>query len=131
MNAYLRRGAIAIALLSSVGFAAAQIGTKSDPMKSGGPASTMTNPGAKLQLSAAQKTAIYKAVNPSKAGIKAPANLRASVGAQVPASVELHALPSSAIAAAPAASPFKYTVAQNQVLLVDPSSNRVVDVIRQ
>jgi Protein of unknown function (DUF1236) len=132
MNAYLRRGAIVIALLGSTGFAVAQSTMKSDSMKSGSMStSTMARPGASLQLSATQKTAIYKAINPSKAGIKAPASLQASVGAQVPASVRLHALPSRAIAAAPAVRSFKYTVARNDVLLVDPSNLRVVEVIRQ
>jgi len=134
MNAYLRRGTIVIALLGTVGFAVAQTGTKADSMKpkSGGASmSTIAKPGAKLQLSAAQKTAIYKAINPSKAKIKAPASLRASVGAQVPASVQLQTLPSNAIAAAPAARSFRYTVAQNQALLVDPATKRVVEVIRQ
>ena len=53
-----------------------------------------------------------------------------SVGAQVPPSIELYALPIAALSQAPEARALKYTLVQNQVVLVDPANMRVVDVIR-
>jgi hypothetical protein len=53
----------------------------------------------------------------------------ATVGGQVPPATELYFLPDNAIAAAPEAKAIKYTVAKNRVVLVDPTTMRVVDVI--
>jgi uncharacterized protein DUF1236 len=48
----------------------------------------------------------------------------------VPPSIELYALPIAAVSQAPKARALKYTLVQNQVVLVDPTNMRVVDVIR-
>jgi hypothetical protein len=50
-----------------------------------------------------------------------------NAGAQVPPATELYFLPDRALATAPKAT--KYTVAQNRVVLVDPTTMRVVEVI--
>jgi hypothetical protein len=39
-------------------------------------------------------------------------------------------LPEGALAEAPAARPYRYTMVANQVVLVDPASMRVVEVIK-
>ena len=83
----------------------------------------------KAQLSAAQKTAIYNAVSRDKSKVVAPGNFRASIGAPVPPSIELYALPSEAVANAQAASSYRYTMVNNQVVLVDPLTMQVVDII--
>jgi hypothetical protein len=88
-----------------------------------------TNPATKLELTPAQRTAIFNAVRRSDKKITAPAELKPSVGAEAPASMELHVLPDQALLEAPAAKAFKYTMVQNQVVLVDPTNMRVVDVI--
>ena len=54
-----------------------------------------------------------------------------AIGAQVPPVTELYFLPDNALATAPEAKGVKYTAAQNRVVLVDPTTMRVVDVIRQ
>jgi len=135
MKAHLRYGVIAFALLGSVGAGIAQTKTPGmgDPMapsgmSSGGGSSLQSQP---LQLTAPQKTAIFKAVNQERAKITPPPNFQAAVGAPVPASAELYPLPDAALAQAPAAKPYKYTFAQNQVVLIDPTTMRVVEVIRQ
>jgi hypothetical protein len=51
------------------------------------------------------------------------------VGAQVPPSTELSVLPNEALAHAPNAKNLRYTVVQNQVVLVDPTTLRVVEII--
>jgi len=115
MKTLVRNSVAAIALLAGVSLAAAQ--------------STMLE--TSIQLSAAQKSAIYQSVSKQKIGAAPSGNLRVSVGAQLPASVELHALPSATVAEIPAVRSFKYTLVQNQVVLVDPDSRMVIEIIRQ
>jgi hypothetical protein len=43
--------------------------------------------------------------------------------------IVLHTLPDDMLAANPAAAFYAYTVVQNQVVLVDPTKMRVIDVI--
>jgi len=134
MTNAVRLGTLALAVLGTVGVAIAQA---PNPAPRGAPGSPGLNQGAntgeKVQLSAAQKTAIFIAVSKDKSKVASPppANFRASIGAQVPASIELYALPPDALASAQAASNLRYTMANNEVVLVDPLNLRVVDIIRQ
>jgi hypothetical protein len=43
---------------------------------------------------------------------------------------ELYGLPDAIAADAPSAKFYRYTIAQNQVVIVDPTNMRVIDVIR-
>jgi hypothetical protein len=88
-------------------------------------------PAAELHLTPEQRLAIFNAVRPGDGRVKAPGNVPVTVGAQVPPATELYFLPDSALATAPEAKSIKYTVAQNRVVLVDPTMMRVVDVIPQ
>ena len=132
MTNNLRLGTMALAILGTVGVAFAQAPSTTP---GGAPGAPGLNQGAsqnqKVQLSAAQKTAIYNAVRKDKSKSAAPANFQASIGARVPASIELYALPPDAVANAQAASSFRYTMVNNQVVLVDPLTMQVVDIIRQ
>jgi len=125
MTTSIRYAAFAVALLASAGIAAAQTAPASPPPKAG--ANQMDS----VQLSAQQKTQIFQTVTKEKVKSPPPANLQLSVGSQVPASVELYPLPANVVSAVPAAKQYKYTVAQNQVVLVDPATMRIVDVIKQ
>jgi hypothetical protein len=80
-------------------------------------------------LTAAQKTAIFRSVIIDKSRSGATENLNVAVGEPVP-TVELHPLPPNALAQAPAARQYRYTVLADQVVLVDPRTLRVVDVIK-
>jgi hypothetical protein len=60
-----------------------------------------------------------------------PANFQATVGGPVPPSIELYILPSNAASQAPDLKSLRYTMVQNQIVLVDPTTMRVVDIIRQ
>ena len=80
-------------------------------------------------LTAAQKAAIFSAVMLDKSKSKANENLEVTVGEPVP-TVELYQLPADALAHAPIARPYRYTVLADQVVLVDPATMRVVDVIK-
>jgi len=122
----LRYGAIALALASSVHGAAAQF-----PGGVGDAESKAMSTPSQLRLSPAQRTAVLNAVLQESGKVKAPPNLQASVGGQVPPSIELYTQPSGAMAQTPELRSLKYTMSQNQVLLVDPTTMRVIDIIRQ
>ena len=129
MKNRLRYGVIALAFGSGIGLAAAQVnspGAAGETTQSG----AMSQP-SQLKLSPAQRTAILNAVVQNSAKITAPPNFQASVGGPVPPSIELYALPSGAVAQSPELRSLKYTMAQNQVVLVDPTTMRVIDIIRQ
>ena len=86
-----------------------------------------------LALTPTQRTAILNAVRQdgAKPGTTMPPDLPVSVGMQLPASIALKILPDAALAQVPAAKTVQYTVIKNQVVLVDPTNMRVVDIINQ
>jgi hypothetical protein len=81
------------------------------------------------ELTAAQKTAIFRSVILDKSRSGSTENLDVAVGQPVP-TVDLHPLPPDALAQAPAARQYRYTLLADQVVLVDPRTLRVVDVIK-
>jgi len=118
MKSGLPLGSIVLMLLGGIVLAMAQTAN-----------TTVT--GAALDLTPQQRTAIYQAVTREKLRTPPPAGLPVTVGAQIPPATELYTLPDGILADAPSTKFFKYTVAQNQVVIVDPTNLRVVDVIRQ
>jgi hypothetical protein len=97
-----------------------------------GPLSLGSDPSPPLQapaLTAAQKVTIFNAVMLDKSKGKANEIIDVTVGEPVPI-VELYQLPADALAEAPTARPYRYIVLADQVVLVDPATMRVVDVIR-
>ncbi len=125
-------GMIGLMLVVLVGQAAAQVGANpgNEPVTVD-PRRGVTAPAAQLQLTPEQKAAIFNAVRPAERKVKPSENVPLAVGAQVPPATELYFLPDAALATAPEAKGVKYTVAQNRVVLVDPTMMRVVDVIPQ
>jgi hypothetical protein len=113
-------GTIVVALVCGIGAVAAQLGP---------PSQSQTTNRAPIQLNATQRAAIVTAVRDTK--IPPPGHsFSLDVGARVPPSIELYALPVAALSQAPEAWDLRYTMVQNQVVLVDPANMRVVDVIR-
>jgi hypothetical protein len=92
---------------------------------------TITEPSTALHLTAQQRTEIYQAVAKNKLRTPPPANTPVTVGAQIPPVTELYALPESVTADVPSAKFYRYTVAENRVLIVDPTTLKVIDVINQ
>jgi hypothetical protein len=90
-----------------------------------------TSPSAQIRLTSAQKTAILDAVRQENKQIAPGTNFVVSVGGAVPPQLELYILPDRALSTVPDAKSMKYTVVQNQIVLVDPTTMRVVDVIPQ
>ena len=120
MKGRLFCGTMLLALVCGISGGAAQVGA---------PGQSPPAIPAEIQLDAAQRAAIATAVRDTK--IPPPNNsFSLSVGASVPRSIELYALPIAALSQAPEVRNLKYTMVQNQVVLVDPLQMRVVDVIR-
>jgi hypothetical protein len=123
----LRHGAIMLVLLGSIGAAEAQLA----PITPTTPGAVI-DPKAGLQLSPQQRSMIFQSVSREKDKVKLPpGEINASVGAELPASLELYTVPDAVAAEIPNAKLYKYTVVNGQVVLVDPTSMKVVEVIRQ
>jgi Protein of unknown function (DUF1236) len=129
MKHCLRFGALVLSLALGVDLAAAQTRAPDGLPPTVG-AVTPANP-AQLQLTPAQKTAILNAVREKSANVRpSPTGFPVAVGEMVPPSIELYLLPDNALAEVPEAKAVKYTVVQNQVVLVDPTTMRIIDVLR-
>lgn len=118
---------IAALALVLAGSAMAQTEPLPLPPKTGGVGSVVQSQD--VQLTPTQKTAILQAVKRDNRKIAAPSGVPARVGAELPPSLELYALPDSALAEIPAAKQFKYTSVENRIVLVDPTTMRVVDIL--
>ena len=79
-------------------------------------------------LSDAQRRAIYQGIK--KDGPAAP-DTTATLGAHVPATVELKPLPSEVTGPIPATKDYRYATTQTKVLLVNPLNRVVVEVLAQ
>ena len=126
---YVRSGMIGVALVALAGQAAGQLAVPGSEPPGVDARRGVIAPAAQLQLTPEQKAVIYDTVRPAEGKVKAPGNVPATVGADVPPATELYFLPDGALASAPEAKGIKYTVAQNRVVLVDPTTMRVVEVI--
>src|SRR5579862_9160524 len=82
----------------------------------------------KLELTAAQRSAIYAAVSKDRSKTS-PQRFPAVIGADVPPMINLYALPDDVVAGIPAAKLYECTMVEGKVVLVDPTSMRVVDTI--
>jgi hypothetical protein len=108
MTTKLGTGLVAAALLASVSLAEAQVA---------------------IDLSPEQRTTVYSTITRERVRTPPPAGLSFSVGAAVPAEVELYAVPESL--EVQAIRPYRYTVWNNRVVLVDPESRKVVQIIER
>lgn len=118
MTSHLRHGAVMLMLLGSLGVAVAQTTSTSS-----------TSPTVK-DITQDQRTMIYSAVTKEK---RPPLKVEATVavGSELPASIELYSFPDSLLTTIPATKEYKYAMWNNLVVLVDPTSMKVVELIRQ
>jgi hypothetical protein len=86
---------------------------------------------AQLRLTETQRSAIAEAVRRENKAVEPSVSFVASVGAPVPPVIELYMLPDKILAELPAAKRVKYTLVKNQLVLVDPVTMRVVEIIQQ
>jgi Protein of unknown function (DUF1236) len=112
MKSLLRYWTIVIALMASVGAAAGQERPQ-------------------IKLTPGQRIAILDAVLQDGGRTAAPSSFQPTVGGPVPPSVSLRPLPSGATAQSPDLYGKKYTMVQNQVILVDPDTMQVIEILRQ
>ncbi len=121
ITAFALAGATSVAIIAGVNVAAAQTADIDEVANANGVAP-------KLELTAAQKSAIYQAVHKDK-GKVAPSHFATNVGADVPPMIELYALPDDVVADNPVTKLYKFTKVEDQVVLVDPTKMRVMAVI--
>jgi hypothetical protein len=91
---------------------------------------TAPRPGQRPDLSNEERAKIVHAVRQDKNRAQtATAKFPAEVGADVPPAIELYSLPDDALIQVPIAKMFKFVVLEDKVVLVDPTTMRVVEVI--
>ena len=83
----------------------------------------------RLDLTDAQKQAILISVTNQNFKNEAPPNFQPVVGTIVPENVELEAMPKTIVELAPKTEAFRLARVVNQVIIVDPQTRRVVEVI--
>jgi hypothetical protein len=121
MNAYVRNGMAALALIASAGVASAA-GTG------------MSNSAATtdhLNLTTAQQKEIWQGVSQQASKATAPADFKPVIGAAAPSSIKLQPLPTKVASEVPAVKSYDFAMLQNQVLIVDPSSRKIVDIVNR
>ncbi len=100
-------------------------------LDTGRSATPTIDPRAGLRMTEEQRRLLAQSAMKDKAKVKPPqAEVNPSVGADVPPTIELYHLPDRVTAEVPNAKLFRYTLVQNDVVVVDPTKMRVVDVIR-
>jgi hypothetical protein len=111
MNQLIRAGAIIVAILSSIGFAAAQRATGYD------------HP----DLTAAQQRTVNQGLanSPSQAAPSA----QPQVGDKVPDSMNAQSLPTNVTAQVPEAKNLLFVKLPDRVLLIDPDSKTVTEIV--
>jgi hypothetical protein len=118
MNGQIRNTAAGLALLlASVGSAVAA-------------SSGAMAPNDRLNLTSTQEHTILQSVNKQSAKKEiSPSGFKAAVGQAVPTSIPLHGLPNDVTSQVPAVKSYDYAMLQNQLLIVNPKSRKIVDII--
>ena len=80
-------------------------------------------------LTGAQEQLLWQRIGRNASGTTAPSGLIAAVGATLPASVALHALPATVTRQVPAVRPYKYAMLGKALLIINPTDRIIVDVI--
>ena len=125
----------AIALLSAVVLVvlAATASAQAPPKDAGtglAPSDRATSARA-LELTPAQRIAIYQSVTQTQKNNAAPVGFRATLGAHVPDMVELKPLSDTLAKLIPEARDFSIGMVEKEVILVDPGTRQVVAVVTQ
>ena len=118
---YFGHAAIVTALLASAGVAGAQTTVITrEPVESR--TVVTTEP---LQLTPVQRQTIYRTIVRERVAAAQP-TVEYRVGARIPESVQLYALPQQVAVEVPAIRAYKYMVVNNRVVLIDPATSEVV-----
>ena len=117
MNRIVRVSATAIALIAAAPLAAAQ----TTIIERRAPATF-------VELSPAQRTVIYRHIIREPVAVVPEVELR--IGAPIPEAVELYAMPEQVYVEVPALRRYRYFQVHDQVVLVDPQTSEIVEIIR-
>jgi Protein of unknown function (DUF1236) len=129
---WFRSLAAGVVLIAGMGLAAAQSPPATDAPAQGPQATDAPKDVPNLQLSASQKQTIYQGLTgPQAKNNPEPVGFRAAAGAQVPEAIKLEPLPKVVVDLVPKLSSYQYAVVSRQVIIVDPDSKTVVEVIAQ
>jgi len=82
-----------------------------------------------LDLTAAQKQTIYTSATNLNMKNEAPPDFQPIVGAVIPQDVKLEKMPKTIVELTPRLADFEIGLIANQVVIVDPKSRKVVEVI--
>ena len=86
----------------------------------------------KLELSADQRQVIFTSMtSQTHKSTAAPATFGATVGAHVPEAVETEPLPATVVTLIPQLRGFEGAVVSEQVLIVEPKTKQIVEIITQ
>jgi hypothetical protein len=86
----------------------------------------------KVSLSDAQKQTIFQGITGKQAKKNAePPGFRAAVGAHVPEGIVLERFPKTLVELIPQIGDYEYAMVSNQVLVVEPKSKTVIEVINE
>lgn len=131
MISKFRSGAIVLAFVLGPGVADAQEKHPGNvaSWQSHNPGEARRQP---LRLSPNQKEAIFTLIRRGSVQIKPPpGNIFVAIGAQIPSSTELYAVPQAATKRVPAARGYAYTIVNDTLILIDPVSRQIVATVRQ
>lgn len=122
--------ATAVALASSVGIAsAAEQGSTTSKTSEPSAMHATTKPA--LSLTSSQQKLAWKDVERSARAQKTPADFAPRVGATVPNDVALKPVPAALGRRVSVLKPYDYALLRHELLIVDPSDKKVVDVINR
>jgi hypothetical protein len=82
-----------------------------------------------LSLTTQQEKTALNDIGKHASTQNAPSDFKASVGTVVPKTVSLRQIPTRAANQVPALKPYDYAMFKNQLLIVNPSDKKIVDVI--
>ena len=82
-------------------------------------------------LTGAQHQEILQGTSPQAVKESPPAGFKAEIGKVVPSSIKLQPMPKQVSEQVPAVKSFDFAMLQDQLLIVDPTSKKVIDIITQ
>jgi hypothetical protein len=91
---------------------------------------TAQGPAGRVQISDQQRTSVSQTLlKEQRVNRVTNVNISVNVGTRVPRSVHLAALPATVVAIVPAYRSYRYFVVEERIVIVDPASYEVVDII--
>jgi hypothetical protein len=82
-----------------------------------------------LELTTSQRHTVFQSVSTTQKNHAAPTGFRVSVGAHVPAAIELAPVPDTLATLIPAARGYRVAMVEKQVMIVDGSTRQVMAVV--